>query len=177
MPLRALDAGVAELRRAFDQTFAVRPPAPSAAHVDLLALRVAGDPCVVFLRDINGILRATRIASVPGAPADVLGLAGVRGTLVPVFALASLLGHTVQEPARWLLICGTDEPLAFAVAAIDGHFQLPESRLHTNAHHADGRPHISQVAETDAGVRPVINIPHLVAGIRSRGRHQALTQE
>lgn len=176
MPLPAFDARVAGLRRAFDQTFAARPPEPSKGHVNLLALRVGGDPCVVFLRDISGILRAPRIASVPGAPADVIGVAGVRGSLVPVFALASLLGQAVQEPPRWLLMCEVDEPLAFAVPAIDGYLQLPESRLHTHAHPADERPHVSQVAETDAGIRPVINIAHIVTGIRARVGHTALTR-
>lgn len=177
MSLPALDARVVELRRAFDQTFAARPAEASRGHVDLLALRVGGDPYVVFLRDVSGILRAPRIASVPGAPADVIGVAGVRGSVVPVFALASLLGQTVQEPPRWLLTCDIDEPLAFAVAAIDGYLQLPDSRLHTPADHAEERPHVSQVAETDAGIRPVINIAHIVAGIRARVGRAVLTQE
>jgi chemotaxis signal transduction protein len=182
--VQSLETQVDELRREFDQTFARRPADISSRPIDLIGIRVAGDPYAVLLSEIGGLLRLNHVVSLPGAAPDVIGLTAVRGVLVPVFGLASVLGYdSTREPPRWLLLCGDDEPLALAVAVVDGYLQVSESRLRANGQpEANGqaapvRPHVSQVVGTDSGNRAVISVPHVVATIRARVGRARPTQE
>ena len=144
--------------------FALPPPQAAQQIEDLLAIRVAGDPYAIRLREIAGMVAGRRVIPVPAIPLDLLGLAGLRGGVVPVFGLASILGYG-QAPGspRWMILCGAEEPIALAFSDFEGYLRLPKSSL--------------QVANTEAGVRTVINIPLIVAAIRNRSGHNRLAKE
>src|ERR1039458_7695948 len=88
-----VESKAAALRQAFDQSFALPPPPASQEVEDLLAIRVAGNPYAIRLRDIAGIVAGRKVVPVPAVRLDLLGLAGIRGGVVPVFGLASILGY------------------------------------------------------------------------------------
>lgn len=179
------DAGrAAKMRRAFDASFALPPPQRSQDSEDLLAIRVAGDPYAFRLREITGMVAGRLVVPVPAATRDLLGLAGIRGGVVAVFALASLLGYPqAPGPPRWMILCGADEPIALAFSDFEGHLRLPTSSIHAaaalDAAAGDGRvtQHVNQVARTDAGARPLISVPLIVAAIRNRSRAQRSPKE
>lgn len=163
----------AELRRAFDLSFALPPSRAVDEAEDLLAIRVAGDPYAVRVRDLAGVVTGRTVVGVPAATPDLLGLAGIRGGVVPVFGLASLLGHG-QPPGspRWMILCGAGEPLALAFSDFDGYLRLPRASLHAGEGLRAAHRYVDQVASTPAGARPVISLPLVVAAIRDRsGRH------
>jgi chemotaxis signal transduction protein len=146
-----------ELRQAFDRSFALPPPGTSEDVEDLLTIRVAGDPYAIRLRDIAGMVAVRKVVPVPAATRHLLGLVGVRGNIVPLFALASILGYAQSPgPPRWMVLCGGEQPIALAFSDFEGHQRIPRSCLH------------GQVANTGAGVRAVIDIPPVVAAIRKR---------
>jgi chemotaxis signal transduction protein len=94
-----VESKAAELRQAFDLSFALPPPPASQEVEDLLTIRVAGDPYAIRLGDIAGMVAGRKVVPVPAVTLDLLGLAGIRGGVVPVFGLASILGYG-QSPVR-----------------------------------------------------------------------------
>ena len=165
----ALGSKVAELRNSFDLSFALPPPPASQEVEELLTLRVAGDPYAIRLRDIAGMVAGRKVVSLPAAASDLLGLVGIRGGVVPVFGLASILGYgQAPESARWMLLCGGEEPIALAFSDFEGYLRLPKASLHADENLGSTRRYVNQVANTNAGVRAVISIPLVVAKIRNR---------
>jgi purine-binding chemotaxis protein CheW len=175
---RVAESKAAELRQAFDLSFALPPPQASQEVEDLLTIRVAGDPYAIRLRDIAGMVAGRRVVPVPAVTLDLLGLAGIRGGVVPVFGLASILGYG-QAPGspRWMILCGAEEPIALAFSDFEGYLRLPKSSLHADENLRTARQYVDQVASTEAGARAVISIPLVVATIRNRIGHNRPAKE
>ena len=173
-----VESKAAELCQAFDLSFALPPPQESVEVEDLLTIRVAGDPYAIRLRDIAGMVAGCKVVPVPAVTPDLLGLAGIRGGVVPVFGLASILGYG-QAPGspRWMILCGAEEPIALAFSDFEGYLRLPKSSLHADENLRATRPYVNQVASTEAGARAVIGIPLIVATIRNRIGHHRLAKE
>jgi len=173
-----LENKAAELRQAFDRSFACPPPEAPPEVEDLLTIRVAGDPYAISLRDIAGMVAGRKVVPVPAVTVDLLGLAGIRGGVVPVFALASILGYGPDPGSpRWMILCGAEEPIALAFSDFEGCLRLPKSSLHAHGSLRATCPYVHQVASTEAGARAVISIPLVVATIRKRLGHHRLAKE
>jgi len=177
----AVDNKADNLRQAFDRSFALPPSRASEEVVDLLMLRVAGDPYAILLRDIAGIVTGGRVVPVPADTPELLGLVGLRGSIVPVFDLATILGYAPSPGSpRWMILCGAQEPLALAFTDFEGCLQLPTSSLHADENLPATRQHVkyvNQVASTQGGVRAVIRIPLLVETIPNRIGHHRSTKD
>ena len=173
-----VESKAAELRQAFDLSFALPPPQASQEVEDLLTIRVAGDPYAIRLGDIAGIVAGRRVIPVPAVTLDLLGLAGIRGDVVSVFGLASILGYG-QAPGspRWMILCGAEEPIALAFSDFEGYLRLPKSSLHADENLRTTRQYVNQVASTEDGARAVISIPLVVATIRNRTGHNRPAKE
>ena len=176
--ISVVESKAAELRQAFDLSFALPPPQASQEFEDLLAIRVAGDPYAIRLSDIVGIVAGRRVIPVPTVTLDLLGLAGIRGDVVSVFGLASILGYG-QAPGspRWMILCGAEEPIALAFSDFEGYLRLPKSSLHADENLRTTRQYVNQVASTEDGARAVISIPLVVATIRNRTGHNRPAKE
>jgi purine-binding chemotaxis protein CheW len=151
-----------ELRLAFDRSFALPPPATGPDTVDLLALRVGGASYAVRLDEAAGIVSRRRIVPLPSRAAHLLGVAGVRGAVVPVFDLGAVLGHgPAADPPSWILLCAAGaEAIGLGFTALDGYLRLPLSALH--ADETGTTRHVRQVVRTEAGAVPVVGIPRVV---------------
>ena len=171
----------AQLREAFDRTFALPPSQASPEVEDLLTIRVAGDPYAIRLLDIAEIFTGRIVVSVPAVTPDLLGLAGIHGGVVPVFGLSSILGYGPDPGSpRWMILCGSEEPIALAFSDFEGYLRLPRSALHADENFHATREHVkyvNQVATTPDGVRAVISIPLIMATIRNRINQHRPTKE
>lgn len=164
-----LDGKTAALRRAFDQSFAVPPAEASEAVEDLLKIKVAGDPYAIRLGDIAGIVARRKVVPVPGGTPDLLGPAGIRGGIVPVFDLELLLGYPrAAEAPPWMVLCRSDDSIALAFPEFEGYARLPKSSIHLDDTRRSAQPHVKEIARLGAESRPVISIPLIVATIRNR---------
>lgn len=159
---------VADLRREFDNTFAAPQGGRSAARESLIALRVAGQPFAVRTLQITGVANRRRIVPVPTRVPGLLGIAALRGALLPVYDLAALLGLPAAGSAgAWLLLTSRDTPVGFIFDEFEGRIEIEAACLFAS----DGsgaRKHACLMAEVGAAHRAVIDVPGLVAEIRQR---------
>jgi chemotaxis signal transduction protein len=125
-----------------------------------------------MLLDIAEIFTGRIVVSVPAVTPDLLGLAGIHGGVVPVFGLSSILGYGPDPGSpRWMILCGSEEPIALAFSDFEGYLRLPRSALHADENFRTTREHVkyvTQVANTPDGVRAVISISLIMTTIRNR---------
>jgi chemotaxis signal transduction protein len=118
-----LSRQVQTLKRDFDRAFAepTRPPPPQT--LDLLRVRLGGDPWAIPLTEMAGLHSGKRITPVPGRTPGLLGLAGFRGALAAVYDLPALIGLAPVGTPRWLLLA-EERPVAFAFGELEGHLRV-----------------------------------------------------
>lgn len=169
MSARRTGAGLiaAALREDFDRAFA-RPPATELRATEAyLLVAVADTPHAVPLADVGGLHVDRRVVRLPTRLPVLLGVAGFRGQVVPVYDLAALLGYAPQKAGRWLLLARGAEPVAFAFQRAEG-YATPDP---ANVVAADGERHADPVRgalREGPFVRPIIRLPSLVEEVRRR---------
>ena len=136
----------AELRRDFDRSFAEPPRVDTVVKDDLLAIRLGAQGFAMRLSEITGLFADKKVTRVPGASAALLGIAGFRGSIVPVYDLQSLLGHSGGQTPRWLVIAAA-APVAFAFEAFEGQLRVSPEVDHASAVQRGDTP-------LHAGLRP-----------------------
>jgi chemotaxis signal transduction protein len=167
-----LQSKVSEMRRLFDTSFA----APAQEHVkkieQMLAITVEGERFAVRVLEISGVaMNKGKIVPVPSSVPEFLGLMGVRGTVVPVFSLAALLGfHSEAGQTRWLVFCGGKQAsMALAFDEMEHQFEIPASEIFSREGDRTRR-YVDATARDGAGLRGVISIVPLVEHMMARGR-------
>src|SRR6185312_2949550 len=127
---RGMSERVIALRHAFDEAFRRAAHELADDRARLLRLRVGGDAYAFRLDEIASFAAARRIVPLASAVPGLLGLAGLRGTLVPVYSLAALLGRAADDEApRWFVLCGGAEPVALAFARFEGYVETARGEL------------------------------------------------
>lgn len=163
-PVNASDR-VAELRRAFDESFAAPPSAGKEEAEDLLCFRIRGDGYALRVHEIAGLAPAGRVLPLPSRTPELLGVAGHRGSLVPVYSLAGLLGYGPgRETPRWLALVGDRDPLALALGDLEGFKRIPRGDLHVPGR--EPGKHVDQFAQSGSIVRAVLKVASIVAALR-----------
>lgn len=159
-----LDAKLAELRAAFDETFAVPPVLPEAPGERLLALRIGTEAYAVRLAEIASIQSQKRVVPLPGGPEGLRGLAGIRGRLVAVYSLASLLGIRGAGEENWLVLTQGAEPIGLSFPAFEGF--LEESTLYPAQERESEQ--VREVLRAGSVIRGVVHLPAVVEAIQRR---------
>jgi chemotaxis signal transduction protein len=155
---------VAELRSAFDRAFAVPPRADAGIKQDLLAIRVGPEPCAIRLSEVGGLFVDRRITRIPTTEAALIGIAGFRGAIVPVYSLRAVLGHSGTEPTRWLVIA-TAAPVALAFDLFEGHMRVPADAVLPQQPNAQMRSLAPDFVRGADAVRPVLHLPSIIAAL------------
>jgi chemotaxis signal transduction protein len=160
----------AELRAAFDRTYALPSLSQEANQSeDLLAIRLAGNAYAIKVSEISGLANNRKTIALPSAMPELLGVAGIRGALVPVYSLAALMQvNRGPEEDRWLALCGTEEPIGLAFTEFEGYLQVPLADLYAASQENLTRGHVKEVARTAGLVRSVLSIPSIVEMVRRR---------
>jgi chemotaxis signal transduction protein len=160
-----------ELRSAFDHGFAAALRGDAAVKQDLLAIGVGGEPCALRLSEIAGLFADRKIVAVPGSHAALLGIAGFRGALVPVYSLGAALGHSGMQACRWLVIAAA-APVALAFDAFEGHVRVPADAILPQQSHVRTRGYALEFIRNADVVRPVLHLPSVIAGLGATERHK-----
>ncbi len=122
------------LRVAFDGSFAIAARAEPRDQLDFLALRIAGDPYAVRLSEVQSLHASKALALAPSRLPALLGMAGFRGVLTPIYDLGQLLGYAGEPSAKWLIVAESAAPIGFAFGAFDAHLRLGSERVSPPAH-------------------------------------------
>jgi chemotaxis signal transduction protein len=117
-----------ELRREFDRSFASPPILAREATVDLLAIEVGMNRHAIQLAEIAGLYTDKKITRVPGSKPAMIGIAGFRGTIAPVYDFASLMGYPPSQAPRCMIVMAT-APIAFAFDAFDGQQRVSRESI------------------------------------------------
>lgn len=73
----------------------------SGVHV---RVRVAGEHYALPVEQVLEVAELGEIATVPGSPAEILGVRNLRGQVLPVIALAAVLGLAGGDPTRVVVV-------------------------------------------------------------------------
>ncbi|HEY3973653.1 MAG TPA: chemotaxis protein CheW [Candidatus Sulfotelmatobacter sp.] len=156
---------LADLRSAFDRTFQLPYQAKSKDVEAMIAFRIAGTALAVRIQHITGIMKRTVILPVPSIVPELLGVAVVRGGLVPVFNLATLLELPASGEPQWFMHMNRETPVALAFDRLEGRIEVQRSHLYADETSLR-RKHIHQLAEVGSVVRAVIDASALMESIR-----------
>lgn len=154
-----------ELRRSFDSSFSQPPPLQKDPGEALLRLTVGGSSLAVRLQQLAGLHLMPRLVRLPGAPASVLGLVGIRGQLIAVHDLATLLGLPPSDAPRWLLLAGGSRRVGLAAGGFEGQLRAPREQLsasHGSATHPLLNAH---VVLPEVPPLPVLDVEGLVKSL------------
>ena len=165
----------AELRRNFDRSFAVPPRSRQAASLDLLAIRLGGEPYALHLAAVSGLFAGKKFTRLPQAAPEFLGIAGFRGSVVPVYDLRVLLACASGAPPRWLVVA-SGTPVALAFDGFDGHLRLPREGIARQERSDAARPHVRELARVAGLSRPIVDLASILEAIRERARPDAPSQ-
>ena len=172
-----VEATAESLRRAFDNSFAEPLRVASDRLEDLLAIHVASDPYALRLSEITGLFVDRRITPLPGPMPELLGIAGFRGVMIPVYDLGALCGYPGARAPRWLVLSGTETGVGLAFDQFDGHVRLPREAIAPEDRVDASRGHAREVARTASGARPIIQLSSVLDAIRARGHHAIREKE
>jgi chemotaxis signal transduction protein len=155
------------MKEEFDRAFSLPVQADPPLTVDLLAIRLRGDGFALRTREISGLTLIRKIIPLPGAPGELLGLTGVRGTLIPAWDLASLLGYGGQAGgARWLVLGQGDAPWALAFDGFDGFFRVPGSDIHPGSGRESATGYARETCALGGCGRPLVSLPLILETVK-----------
>jgi purine-binding chemotaxis protein CheW len=161
----------ASLRREFDRSFAAAPMTEIARVENFLAVRIGGDAYALRVTEIGGIYADRRIVPLSTPLPELLGLAGFRGQIVPVYDLSALLGYPARAAPRWLVLAQWRKAVALAFDAFEAQLMVSPERI-VAAFNVEGmsnvRPHVRGAVQTDTAVRPIVHLPSVLDDIQKR---------
>jgi len=170
-----LDDKLLALRESFDRSFAEAPSEAREAELDFLAIRIAGDPYALRLSEIQSLHADKQLALAPSLLPELLGIAGFRGVLSPVYDFGALLGYAPALAPRWLVLARSASPIGFAFEAFDAHLRVSPSLVST----PDSGAQVLLRGAVQHGncALPLLHLPSLVGAIAQRIKAHGPAQE
>jgi purine-binding chemotaxis protein CheW len=163
----------AEMRRDFDRAFAEPLRLDGAAMDELLAIRVGEKRYAMRSSEIVGLHAGKKTTRVPGGDAALLGIAGFRGAIVPVYDLGIVLGHPRNDTPRWLVVASVS-PVALAFTAFEGQLRVSRDEIVSRLGHPDAPACAREFVRAQRFSGPILHLPTVLEAInarKDRGHH------
>jgi chemotaxis signal transduction protein len=157
---------VRALRDAFNRSFAEPADAGRASDRDFLAIRVAGDSYALRLSEVASLHADQKLAHAPSLLPELLGLAGFRGTLAPIYDLGAVLGYSAQQNVRWLVLAQHSSPIGFAFESFEAQLRLSLDLVAAPSVGASASDH--GAIQSGARTLPLLHLPSLIEAIARR---------
>lgn len=154
---------VAVLRAQFDAQFADAPAVAGETGERFLVVGVGGERLLLRLADVTGLYVDRRIVAVPSTKPALLGITGLRGAILPVYALGAALGYPPGDATPRWLVTATSAPVAFAVARFERHAAIARDRIVPRGDADGARAFLREAAMVDRDTLPVVDLPSLAA--------------
>lgn len=166
---------VATLRQAFDRSFAEAPSVGGSVVHDLLDLRVGPARYALRVTELSALVADTRITPLATPVPDLLGIAALRGSLLPVYDLGALLGHGPEPQPRWIAVAAGQTPVGLAFARFEGHLRVGADALVAEVR--SGAPHIRHIVRLEEGHRrSLVSMASVLDAIADRVRAARLEE-
>lgn len=159
---------LARMRREFDASFASPQAVRTADEERLVILRAGAIEVACRIAQIMRFEADRKIVPLSGGAPGLLGLAGIRGKLVPVYGLATLLGQSLAESPRWLALCGAEAPVALAFDRLERFVAAPASDVCPAGDASDGSGHVTEVLRRGATTCSILDLASVLSSIRAR---------
>lgn len=170
------DDRLAALRDEFDRSFVEAPPDAAASVEDFLDIRAGTASYALRIGEVSGVLAAVTITPVPTGVPELLGVADVRGAILPVYDLRALLGHPAEATPRWLALAAA-APVALAFDVLEAHVRVrPDAVARQGRGEASGR-HVREVVVIDGRARPIVAVASVLEAITRRVHAGGLEEE
>jgi purine-binding chemotaxis protein CheW len=164
-----------QLRSAFDRSFAAPAHLDTTPKEDLLAIRSGSQLLALRLSEIGGLFADKKITRIPGRIATLLGIAGFRGAILPVYDLGMLLGQAKGKAARWLVIAAS-APIALAFEEFDGHLRISKDAI-VPQEAGERESYVRESARVEGILRPILNLSSILDAIRAQSAQPAAREE
>jgi chemotaxis signal transduction protein len=156
----------AELRLAFDRAFAEPVQLDTTFKEDLLVVRIEAQAFAIRQSEITGLFADRKVTPVPGSHAALRGIAGFRGTIVPVYDLQILLGSASASTPRWLVIAAA-APVALAFAAFEGQLRVARDAILPQPSRAEVRGFAREFVGARNFVGPILHLPSVLDALKT----------
>lgn len=170
-----LEQRAQQLREAFDRAFAAPLTDGVEVCTDFLAVRIGGDPYALRLSELSGLSADKKIVPIPSGAAALLGLAGFRGAVTPVFDLARLLGYPTTRAPRWIVLAGERAQVGLAFETFEAHVRVGNAALVAPA--ADERRGLRGAMRDGRITRPILHAPTLLSMIEEQAPEAGAAEE
>jgi chemotaxis signal transduction protein len=161
-----LDQRLRLFRHAFDQAFAAAPIATVDTFEDLLAVRVAGDPYALRAREITELVASRKVVPLPSRRPELLGVAGIRGSLVAVYSLAALLGYAADSrPTSWLALAGASKPIGLGFEEFEGFLRVRSGDVYPAPPEEGTTRHIGDIVRVANQSRRVVDTGSMLGAL------------
>ena len=130
----------------------------SSLHVRVC---VAGEDYALPVADVLEIADYGEVAPVPGASGAILGVRNLRGQVLPVVNLASVLGLSPgAAPERIVVAESGGRQAGLAVDSVDDVEQLPEAGEETES------PHLAGAVLSDGALVGLVNLASVLDSVQ-----------
>ena len=152
---------IESLRAEFDGIFAAPSAGEHAAQRVLLTVRLGGDPFAIPIEALSGLKPRQQWVPIPSRNPHFLGLAGLEGSLVPVFRLPALLGYSVPDDRlRWVALCNS---VALALEAVEGTVRVSPDSLSAPDRNETHHPCVQSIMRVAGLPHSVLNMDQIMA--------------
>lgn len=165
------ESPAARLRAEFDRAFGEPPSAQSEDPERLLAIGAGDGDYALRLTELAGLSAGKGLLPGPGRAPGYLGLGSLRGSLLPVWDLAQLLGHPplgLRPP--WLALAAGESAWALAFERFEGSFSLSPDGLLPHAGGGPAAAFTPHACSVGGRLRKVISLAPILETIRGRIR-------
>lgn len=159
---------VTRLRHAFDRSFAQAPSVDGTTVHDLLDLRFGTVRYALRVEDLAALIADVRITPISTPIPELLGIAAIKGSVLPVYDLGAILGHPSESKLRWMAVAAGDTPVGLAFARFEGHLRVRADAIAAEVR--SGASHVHEVVELDGGARSIVSVASVLDAIANRVR-------
>jgi purine-binding chemotaxis protein CheW len=124
-------------------------------------IRAAGEDYALSVEDVIEVAELGHITPVPGAPSAVLGVRNLRGTVLPVVDLATVLGLPQAGPSERIVVAEqAGRRAALAVESVTGVEQLPSASEEVES------PHLVGAALADGALVGILDVGSVLNSVQ-----------
>ena len=129
---------------------------------------IGGELFAIDLRQVREVFELESVTPVPGMPASLVGVANLRGTIVPLADLRQSLGAALSTTPRYAIVVRHEaHQIGLLIDEVpEIRAVYPEDMLDSSRSSANSeRPFLSRLVRVEDRVSGVLEIPSLLASV------------